>query len=184
MNARNIKNVKNAKVKRTSDYMVNERTSRYRRNYDIVQEIANDFGFAIHSFDSNWSLVRKITTISKDECIEVGLNTVSGNLVHVDDEFMGRLAILLGYNWEFLNSVEKLNDIIKLNENDILIYNEMNLTIKKTYESFNKINNNMGTSIKLIAYDEGISCRYKGNVIFTQNEINIRKKLIAAGKGR
>ena len=127
---------------------------RYLENSEIVCKIANKFGFRLSAFDPNWTLSKKLTKIptnQKEKELDAIIN-INLEKFRISDEFMGRLAIFLGYSWIFEYSNEELEK-----------------QLEYTGYHINEIN-----KFKL---DDTYKNSYIKNIAEIESEINIRKEL-------
>lgn len=84
-------------------------TDRYIKNVKSVRIISKIFGLKLSSFDPNWCLT------DDDKRPKSGLETISLSMLsnyHIPDDFMGKVAILMGLPWEFDTSTERLEDLL------------------------------------------------------------------------
>ncbi|MCK5466124.1 hypothetical protein KAI56_01325 [Candidatus Parcubacteria bacterium] len=81
--------------------------NRFIKNRDTVKKIADSFGLVLFGFDPSWSF-----SLLKDAIIkEKPKETMKDVIEHrVPDDFMGKVAVFMGYEWEF---AESMNDIEK-----------------------------------------------------------------------
>lgn len=110
---------------------------RYLENSAIVRKIANKFGFKLSAFDPNWTLVKKLTEIptnQKEEELDVIIN-INLEKFRVSDEFMGRLAIFLGYDWNFEFNDIQFEEQLEYNKRHIddIDHLELNSEYKNSY---------------------------------------------------
>ncbi len=86
-------------------------SDRYLNNAETVEKIAELFGLKLRSFDPNWTLVEKDTVQPRFTLELVSQSMLSG--YHVPDDFMGKVATLMKLPWEFEQSTEHLEGLLK-----------------------------------------------------------------------
>lgn len=84
-------------------------TDRYVKNVESVKKLSKIFGLKLLSFDPNWCFT------DDDKRPKYGLEVISSSMLsnyHVPDDFMGKVAILMGLPWEFDTSTEHLEELL------------------------------------------------------------------------
>lgn len=150
---------------------------RYMNNSEIVRKIAKNFGYKLYGFDPSWSLIKTITeqSIDSKENEIISRSLSHSPLLQVSDEFMGRLAIFMGYNWEFEDTIEKIESTIKSIELHEKSFIE---GIEQSQKTINAIQDKLNINIdsKFIIDDDSIA-HYNSSIIELKEEIKLRKRL-------
>lgn len=85
-------------------------TDRYVKNVESVRKISKTFGLKLLSFDPNWCFA------DDNRQPKSNLEAISSSLLsnyHVPDDFIGKVAILMGLPWEFDTSNEHLEGLLR-----------------------------------------------------------------------
>lgn len=150
--------------------------NRYLNNSEIVRKIAKNFGYRLYGFDPSWSLIKTITeqSITSDENEIISRSLNNSPLLRLSDEFMGRLAIFMGYDWEFEDTIEKIKSAIESNEKhkeiqiecekkfkeqSVIIKDKFNLNIDLGCNSDYNINDILHCNCLIIELEEEIKLR-------------------------
>ena len=107
---------------------------RYEKNLVSARKVCEFFGLRLDNYFPNW----KIESIhNEDGSYIYKTNTISvGNKTFpITDDFMGKIAILLGFPWEFEKSMNDYKNQIKENE---LIMNQLIDRDQLVSEALNK----------------------------------------------
>lgn len=90
---------------------------RYMENRETVHKIASQFGLVLTAFDPAW----RFSVLKKGTVDSISVETVNRSSYDIDDDFMGKLALLMGYDWVFesWNTGEELTQKIKQIEKSI-----------------------------------------------------------------
>lgn len=108
-------------------------TDRYKENIKTVRIIASKFGYALYSCDPNWRLYNS--------------NDIQQSF-SIDDDFMGRLALLFGLNWKFEQSEKDILKCIKVNQAHMDFIDNMKGEYKNQYKKLN-VNHNINLKAEL-----------------------------------
>lgn len=57
-------------------------------------------GYRLSGFDPDWSINEIMTDVPDDDNV-IWKNGMIGNNIIIPDEFMGKIALVLGYDWQF-----------------------------------------------------------------------------------
>lgn len=152
---------------------------RYLNNSKIVQKIAKNFGYKLYGFDPKWSLMKTITeqSINSEENEIISRSLSHYPPLQLTDEFMGRLAIFMGYDWEFVNAIEELESKIEWTEK----HKKSQMELRKEFKNQNAIiKEKFNLNINL---DCNSNCnkddmlRCDCSIIELEEEIKLRKRL-------
>ena len=151
--------------------------NRYLNNSEIVRKIAKNFGYKLYGFDPSWSLLKTITeqSINSKENEIISRSLSHSPLLQVSDEFMGRLAIFMGYDWEFEDTIEKIESTIESIELHEKSYIE---GIKQSQKTINAIQDKLNVNMNFkYDIDADSIAYYNSSIIELKEEIKLRKRL-------
>jgi uncharacterized protein YggL (DUF469 family) len=153
-----------------------EEDKRYQSNYETVKKIADLFGLQMLGFNPNWSFELKY---SMDLSYEIS------------DDFMSKVAVSLGYKWNFNNDIhtdiekqeEWVNQLNLRLENAKKVASETNEKIKQYPEDDVKkdVTKNLESNSK---YHEKSLLEANGRLSKLKKVVGIRNDLIEKGKSK
>ena len=107
-------------------------------NVETVRKIASRFGLVLTAFDPGW----RFSVLKKGTVDSIPVETVFNSSYDIHDDFIGKLALLMGYDWVFesWNTGEELTQKIKQIEKSIEShpYKESMETSPISQEIYNK----------------------------------------------
>ena len=91
---------------------------RYMANVETVRKIASQFGLVLTAFDPSW----RFSVLKKGTIDSIPVETAYNSSYDIHDDFMGKLALLMGYEWvfeswntdeELIHKIEQIEKSIK-----------------------------------------------------------------------
>lgn len=145
---------------------------RFYKNVHIVEKIADLFGLQIIGFNPSWHIEQKYPN--------------PGSSFDISDDFMGKVATLLGYEWDFnkdiyedINSQEKWVEQLRLRLRDAENHNKSILDmLHKEDEMAEHIKSNLDACRK---HDEKSFIEAKERLNNLKKVVEIRDRLISQG---
>lgn len=84
---------------------------RYGKNMVTVQKICKILGYRLVSCEPNWTIVPVEAKLPK-RLLELMSGQMTGKYDTIPDEFMGRIALIMGFEWEFSMDDDQLKELI------------------------------------------------------------------------
>lgn len=84
---------------------------RYGKNVVTAQKICKILGYRLVSYEPNWTIAPVEEKLPK-RLLELMSNQVMGKHDLIPDEFMGRIALIMGFEWEFPMQDDQLKMLI------------------------------------------------------------------------
>ena len=66
-------------------------------NAKTVRKIASQFGLILTAYDPSW----RFSVLEKGTKVDIPVRTVYDSSYDIPDDFMGKVALLMGFNWVF-----------------------------------------------------------------------------------
>ncbi len=85
--------------------------NRYDSNAKSVRKMCDIMGYRLIGFFPNWSLARVEETLPINQ-LELMSNQILGRYDKIPDEFMGRIALIMGFDWKFPIEEDQLKILI------------------------------------------------------------------------
>ena len=144
--------------------------NRYMRNVIIVRKIAENFGMRLISFDPSWTFMHVTTEQPKSDLELVVFSYSDSRTINVNDDFIGKVAIVMGYDWEFEKNVVEMKDNINKINQRINMFKQQQTEVEQVYDRLNKLKVN-----EIPKFEDKQNVDFYNSVI--QGEESLIKKL-------
>lgn len=141
---------------------------RWLKNAESVRKICEKMGYRLISFDPDWS-ISEITNEPQKCVLQAMTDDALGRNILISDDFMGRIALMMGLDWTFLQTDDEIIDSIQYIKN-----------LKKGSISRQEMWQNVFKDKKMINEDEIFETEIKGcdnKIRSLECILNIRQNL-------